>query len=272
MANIRFNLFPGGRHAALTFSYDDGREQDRGLVAMLNQYGLRATFHLVSGLLDMPGHITSAEVPALYRGHEVACHTCTHPFLNQMPPRMAHRELLEDKAALEKLTDFPVRGLSWPFGAWDETAVQAARLSGLAYSRTTRATGGLNLPENWMLWHPTAHQSEPLPPLLDKLLDDHRADMRLCMIWGHSYELDDSALRQRLEAFCAAAAHRPEIWYATCIEVWEYADALHRLVFDADLTTAYNPSAVPVWFSADGEPVRLDAGKTWRQKTKQEEL
>ena len=29
--------FPGGKHKALTMSYDDGREEDRKLVEMFNQ-------------------------------------------------------------------------------------------------------------------------------------------------------------------------------------------------------------------------------------------
>lgn len=37
--------FPGERHKALTLSYDDGRREDQRLVALLNQYGLKGTFH-----------------------------------------------------------------------------------------------------------------------------------------------------------------------------------------------------------------------------------
>ena len=36
--------FPGGRHKALTLSYDDGRQEDRRLIGLLNHYGLKGTF------------------------------------------------------------------------------------------------------------------------------------------------------------------------------------------------------------------------------------
>ena len=47
-----YTCFPGGKHKALTMSYDDGRLSDRKLVELFNQYGLKGTFHLNSGLED----------------------------------------------------------------------------------------------------------------------------------------------------------------------------------------------------------------------------
>ena len=43
--------FPGGKTRALTFSYDDGVLQDRRLVGILNDHGLRGTFNIGSGVL-----------------------------------------------------------------------------------------------------------------------------------------------------------------------------------------------------------------------------
>ena len=38
---------------ALTFSYDDGNEQDRKLLEILNRYGMKATFNVNTGLNHM---------------------------------------------------------------------------------------------------------------------------------------------------------------------------------------------------------------------------
>ncbi len=43
-------MFPDNKYKALTFSYDDGVEQDRRLVKLFNQYNLKATFNLNSGM------------------------------------------------------------------------------------------------------------------------------------------------------------------------------------------------------------------------------
>ena len=48
-------LYPDGKSRALTFSYDDGVVQDRRLVAILNQYGMKGTFNLNYGYLGFQG-------------------------------------------------------------------------------------------------------------------------------------------------------------------------------------------------------------------------
>ena len=78
--NKVYCCFPGGKHKALTMSYDDGRLEDRRLIEIFNRNGIRGTFHLNSGLWAGDARrIQPEEIAELYRGHEVACHTATHP-------------------------------------------------------------------------------------------------------------------------------------------------------------------------------------------------
>ena len=44
-----FLRYPGGLTKALTFSYDDGVEQDMRLVKLLDDHGVKGTFNLNSG-------------------------------------------------------------------------------------------------------------------------------------------------------------------------------------------------------------------------------
>ena len=48
-----YQIFPGGRRKAVTFGFDDGEIHDRRLAEMLRQYGLKATFFLVSGQMGL---------------------------------------------------------------------------------------------------------------------------------------------------------------------------------------------------------------------------
>ena len=73
--NKVYCCYPGGKHKALTMSYDDGKIPDRRLVEIFNRYGIRGTFHLNSGVLLTENRIHPEEIPGLYRGHEIACHT-----------------------------------------------------------------------------------------------------------------------------------------------------------------------------------------------------
>ena len=63
--NRIYCCFPGGKHKALTMSYDDGRTQDRRLIEIFNQNGIKGTFHLNSGLFDRGDRILPEESPSL---------------------------------------------------------------------------------------------------------------------------------------------------------------------------------------------------------------
>ena len=61
---VIYTCFPGGKHKVLTMSYDDGRLEDRRLVALFNRYGIRGTFNLNGGL-PRPERIPESEWVAL---------------------------------------------------------------------------------------------------------------------------------------------------------------------------------------------------------------
>ena len=48
-----YQAFPGGRAKALTMSYDDGKLADERLLEIFNRYGIKGTFNLNYGLMDM---------------------------------------------------------------------------------------------------------------------------------------------------------------------------------------------------------------------------
>ena len=115
--NRVYCCFPGGKHKALTMSYDDGRTQDRRLVDIFNRNGIKGTFHLNSGLFERGDRVLPEEISSLYAGHEVACHTVTHPTIARCPLPEVAQEVLEDRKFLEERTGYPVRGLSYPNGS-----------------------------------------------------------------------------------------------------------------------------------------------------------
>ena len=49
--------FPGGKFKALTMSYDDGREADKRLIKLFNKHGIKGTFHLNAGLIDIDNQV-----------------------------------------------------------------------------------------------------------------------------------------------------------------------------------------------------------------------
>ncbi len=256
--------YPQGKKKALTFSYDDCQIHDRRLVEIFNKYNMKGTFHINSGILGSEGFITKEELGSLYKGHEVSCHSVTHPYLTKLPKEQLVEEVREDKRWLEKQVGYPVRGMSYPFGAYDFHVINALEVLGIEYSRTVNSTGGFSMPSNFLEWNPTCHHNSDIK---DKLVDFKNPapwqKLPLFYIWGHSFEFHRENNWEVIEDFCKAAADDPEVWYATNIEIKDYICALKGLVFSVDQTIVYNPSAVSVWFSKDGESaVELKAGQS----------
>ena len=172
--SVTLNTYPYGKTKAVTLSYDDGRIYDRQLVELCNRYGMKATFHLNSGFFGREGYITGEEVGKLYEGHEVSVHTLTHPFLNRVPRERVCEEIRQDRVNLERAVNYPVRGMSYPFGAYDDEVLRLLRAQGIVYSRTTLATNSFDLPKDFLQWHPTCHHNHNLLETAQRFLEISR--------------------------------------------------------------------------------------------------
>ncbi|MBO5198415.1 MAG: polysaccharide deacetylase family protein [Lachnospiraceae bacterium] len=257
---VKLNLFPGGRRRALTMSYDDGVVYDRRLVEIFNQYGIKGTFHLNSGRLNLANMEEDGVPMGLYRGHEVSSHMKNHPYPNQLPDATLIDEIFGDRANLEKLCGYPVRGMSYPYGIYNDHIIEIAKNCGMEYSRTVASTNGFNPPDDFMKWHPTVHHKGDLNGLWDRFMNAAGDAMLLFYIWGHSYEFAREDNWEIIENFCKMAGGRDDVWYATNIEIKDYITAQRNLVVSADGTMIYNPSCLDVWVRMDEEPVRIKAG------------
>lgn len=224
--------FPGGKTRALTFSYDDGISQDMRLVQLFNLYGLKGTFNLNSGIQTKKHTWQNKDVlvrrmqpdvlPALYRGHEVAVHTLTHPGLFKLSDEELAQELAADKRNLEEQFKQTIVGMAYPFGDCDARIMQAVKDQGLFYGRTTIFTETFALPKNPLAWEATCHHNNLR---LMQLADDFLApgdDLRLFYVWGHSYEFDVNRNWEVIEDFCEKLARRDDVWYATNGEIVQW--------------------------------------------------
>lgn len=262
---ITFDRFHEGKRHILTMSYDDGTVYDRKLVEIFNRYGIRGSFHLNSGFFGKERYISADEVAGLYQGHEVSVHTLTHPHLEQVSPTNAVIQVLEDRKNLEALCGYPVRGMSYPFGTYNDSVLETLRQCGIVCSRTVRATKGFGLPGNFLEWHPTCHHRDALA-LADQFIKNFEAPFRIPLfyVWGHSYEFNDNNNWDLIEEFCKRLGGRGNIWYATNIEIYDYITAQHRLQISTDNKIIHNPSAQTVWVANDGETIEIKGGQTVR--------
>jgi len=254
--------YPGGKRKALTMSYDDGQVFDRELVSIFNEYGIKGTFHLNSGNFDKGPFVSASEIKELYKGHEVSVHAVTHPFLTQIPKEELIKEIIVDRKNLETLVGYPVRGMSYPFGDYNEDLAKTLPYLGIEYSRTVVSTHSFGLPSNFLIWHPTCHHNENI---LEKCKLFKRTppweQLTLFYVWGHSFEFDREKNWDLIKEFCKTVAYDDSVWYATNIEIVDYINALKNLKFSADRKIVQNLSALDVWISVDRQPVRVKPGE-----------
>lgn len=271
-----FLRFPGGLSKVLTFSYDDGVEQDAELMRILNEHGMKGTFNLNSGCFAKEGTVypaghvhrrmTERAAKALYAnsGHEVAVHCLTHPFLPELTRGEQVREVILDRENLERMFGGIVTGMAYPFGAFDDDTVSALRTCGIRYARTVVSTHSFALPKDWLRLEATCHHDDPaLMSLADRFLTEPvKYASRMFYLWGHAYEFEQHDNWQVIRAFADRMAGRPDVWYATNIEICDYVEGWKRIIASADGRVLHNPTATTYYFEYEQKVYVIHSGET----------
>lgn len=260
MHEIKFDLFPGGKRKAVTFSYDDGQIYDKRLADIFNKYGVKCTFNLNSGTIGQRGYVEASFVRELSNNHEIACHTVTHPHLENIPTARIISEVYDDKRALENIIGKPVCGMAYPFGTFNEDIKKVLRTAGILYSRITGAKDKFTFPCDFLEWQPNCHHRAATEKA--KQFVEIEGDMSLLYIWGHSFEFDRENNWNVIEEIMHIVAGRNDIWYATNMQLYDYYHAVKSLRVSSDGKAVYNPSALTVFATLNGKPEELAPGLT----------
>lgn len=231
-ASAKDITYPNGAKKAVIFSYDDGVVQDKKLVALFNQYKVKATFNLNSGLFgttapwmkDFTGkvgeYILLDEVELLYQGHEIAGHSYTHPGLAGLESKELIRQLTLDKEILSKVSEGKLESFAYPLGSYDDNAIEALAKLGFTNARTVKDTNSFDLPENFLEWHPTVHHYRAMP-VIDEYIKLKPEELTVMMIWGHSWEFDENRDKNNwnyAKEMIEKVAGHSDIWYVTAGE------------------------------------------------------
>lgn len=271
-------LFPEGKSKALILSYDDGRSEDRRLVKLMNKYGLIGTFHLNSNKLGLTNYLNKAEIKELFTGHEVSVHSANHPNLTALSKIDIVYEIAEDRKELERLVNYPVRGMAYPFGNYNDFLIETIKGLGIEYARTVYDSYNFDIPKDFLQWRPTMHQfgkaySEPNNPENDRRELEHfyqtineflqTKNLALMDVWGHSYEIgSDENKWNETEKFFKMISNNPSIYYAKQIDVVDYINAFNNLKISVNKSIVMNPSSLTIFFKKDGKTYSVLPGKT----------
>ena len=273
-------LFPQGKSKALILSFDDGNVADKHLVKLMNDYGVVGTFHLNSNKLGTKDYLTKEEIKTVYKGHEVSGHTANHPNLPSLSKIDVIYEVLEDRKELERLMDYPVRGMSYPFGNTNDFVIQAISGLGIEYARTVGDTYNFSMPDDFLKWQPTIHLFGKTNYIPNDTANDKRElgqfnqltndflkanSLALFYVWGHSWEYDGPGNKwAEVEKFFKMVSKNPDIYYTTQIALVDYINAFINLRFSVDKTMITNLSSINVFVKMNGKVLTIEAGSTKR--------
>lgn len=226
-------LYPGGKRKAFNITYDDGVLQDERFVTMLNRYGIKGTFNLNSQLMQEAfswTHPNGMEVKRLlpeqakriYDGHEVASHTLTHPYMQELSDKELYRQLKTDKDNLEKLFGREVKGFAVPFDYYDDRIAACAKACGFSYARKSECTGNFTPCADAYHWKTGIyHIDSDLTNFVAAFLNTQE-ELAVCQVVGHSYDLDAENLWGTMESICAAVSKCDDIWFCTNAELVDF--------------------------------------------------
>jgi len=258
--------YPGGKRKAFNITYDDGVLQDVRFVELLNRYGLKGTFNLNSELMEREfawihpngmevRRLSRDAVRHLYDGHEIASHTLTHPYMDELPEWELMRQLGEDRRNLEMLFGREVKGFAVPFSYYSGLIARCAETCGFEYARMSEFSGNYNPCTDWYYWKTGFYHIQPgLADYAAGFLNTQQ-ELAVCQIVGHSYDLDAENLWGTMELICAAVASREDVWSCTNLELVRYLKAMEQ--FDG-----VNRSDQTLWFEVDGRIISILPGSS----------
>ena len=182
----------------VSLSFDDGTIYDKRFIALLNKYGLRATFNLNSGLKDFIWYyedkpirrLNLEESKEIYKGHEVASHSLTHPYFSSLDEKRQIREVEEDILNLEKIFSRKIEGFAFPFIDQTEANIQVVKNNiDLKYIRCSIFTEKILPKDRYHVGINALYDDKDIYEKLERYKSNILPNS-LFVIAGHSYEFE----------------------------------------------------------------------------------
>ncbi|MBQ7283544.1 MAG: polysaccharide deacetylase family protein [Oscillospiraceae bacterium] len=264
-------LYPNGKKKAFNITYDDGVWQDVRFVQLLDKYDIKGTFNLNSQLMARefqwihPNGMTVKRLSPqkavqLYKNHEVASHTLTHPYMHDMSREEILYQLGQDKYNLEQLFGRKVAGFAVPFDFYSNLISDCAKECGFEYARCSEERYSYTPPKDYWWWAAGAYHINPTMWQFAENFFETDEELALCQIVGHSYDLDAENMWAKMENLLKRVGESEDVVSMTNLELVRYLKAMDKAETYADCIV--NHSDTELWFEADGKTVAVGAWQT----------
>ncbi|MBR2029119.1 MAG: polysaccharide deacetylase family protein [Oscillospiraceae bacterium] len=259
-------LYPYGKKKAFNITYDDGVTQDIRFVELLNRYGIKGTFNLNSQLMAEefewihPNGFAVKRLPVetvveLYKNHEVASHTLTHPYMHDMSEGEIMYQLGHDKYMLSQIFGREISGFAVPFSFYSDLIADCAQRLGFEYARKSDESLSYMPSCDWYHWKTGIfHLNAQFKQFAENFFAAEE-ELAFLQIVGHSYDLDAENMWGYMENLLCRIAGDDDILSMTNIEIVRYLKAMQS----AEISDGYirNNSDTELWFENDGKIISV---------------
>lgn len=233
--------YPEGKYKALIMSYDDGVIEDIQLAKLFDKHNIVGTFNLNSAYIGktrawpqkdadtiFQKYVPKDSLLITYKNHEIAAHGALHKDFIKVSLNEVFEEVTTDIKTLEKLTDRKVISMAYPFGNTNDSIAKLIKTTGITNARTVADTYTFNLPEDYLMWNPTCHDSKVLD-YADSYFKLDKKELSLFYVWGHSWEFGNEDRWNNIVAFCKEIGSKDNIWSVGAGEYITYLKALSKV-------------------------------------------
>ncbi|OIQ30910.1 MAG: hypothetical protein BM564_01475 [Bacteroidetes bacterium MedPE-SWsnd-G2] len=264
--------YPEGKTKALVLSYDDGTIQDIELTELFDKHNLIGTFNLNSKYLGVTRawpqqngdtiyqrYAPKDSLLIIYKNHEIAAHGALHKTFTEITTEEVLEEINTDLNILEKLTNRKIVSLAYPFGNTNDSIAELIASTGIKNGRTVEDTHNFSFPNNYMIWHPTCHDSKALD-YLDSYMELNKQELSVFYVWGHSWEFGNKERWDNMVKFCEEIGNTTDIWSIGHGELTNYLIAIEKVKVDEQ--NIINPSDnLPIWINLSNGIKKLEPGE-----------
>jgi peptidoglycan/xylan/chitin deacetylase (PgdA/CDA1 family) len=269
--------YPEGKTKALVLSYDDGTIQDIELTELFDKNNLIGTFNLNSKYLGVrrgwpqqngdtiyQRYVPKDSLLIIYKNHEIAAHGALHKYFTDISNEEVLEEINTDLEILESLTNREIISMAYPFGSTNDTIANLIASTGIKNGRTVDDTYTYDIPKNYMIWHPTCHDSKVLD-YLNPYLELNEQQLSVFYVWGHSWEFGNEERWKNMVTFCEKIGKSNDIWSVGHGKLTNYLLAIENVQIDEQ--KILNPSDnSPIWINLSSGIEKLEPGESIQLK------